>query len=145
MPLDAVVADADVLLSAAIGKAAYRVFVEGKLRVHVSRFNAEEVTECLPILAGKYGLPLDLVELNWRLLPTTIHETSEYARRFKKALHDMRDRDPEDAHALALARALRLPLWSNDHHLEKLGVVVFTTAKLLKILEKRESGRDSIV
>jgi predicted nucleic acid-binding protein len=51
---------------------------------------------------------------------------------------DLKERDPEDAHVLALARALGLPLWSNDHHLEKIGLPVFTTAKLLRVLEGRK-------
>lgn len=140
MPLDAVVADANVLLSAVIGKAAHKIFTEGMLQVHVSEFNAQEVAEYLPLLAKKYGLPEDLVHLQWRFLPIEVHGISRYAKQYKKALKDLKDRDPEDAHALALARALRLPLWSNDRHLEELGVPVFTTAKLLKILDSQRSG-----
>ena len=63
MPVDAVVADANVLLSAIVGKAALRVFTEHAVTVHATEFNASEVEEYLPRLASKYGLPEDLVHL----------------------------------------------------------------------------------
>ncbi len=137
--IEAVVADANVLLSAVIGKAAQKVFSEHDLRVHAAEFNANEVREYLPVMAEKYALPIDLVDLRWRLLPLVIHKASEYGGQHKKALADLKGRDPEDAHALALARALGCPLWSNDRHLTKLGVPCYTTAQLLKVLETRRS------
>jgi predicted nucleic acid-binding protein len=135
VPFEAIVADANVLLSAVIGKAAQKVFSEYDLKVHASEFNAREVKEYLPAMARKYDLPVGLVDLRWRILPLIIHKTSEYDAHYKKALADLKDRDPEDAHALALARALDCPLWSNDRHLAKLEVPCYTTARLLKILE----------
>jgi predicted nucleic acid-binding protein len=133
--LEAVVADANVLLSAVIGKAAQRIFLEPALAVHASEFNAAEVREYLPAMARKYALPENLVLLRWRLLPLVVHPTSAYARHYKKALADLRDRDPEDAHALALARMLQYPLWSNDRHLARFEIPCYTTARLLRILE----------
>lgn len=135
MPIEAVVADANVLLSAIVGKAALRVLIDFSIVVHVASFNAHEVSEYLPRMAAKYGLPLGLVELQWKLLPITVHPTDDYEREFDGALQDLADRDPEDAHALALARSLGLPLWSNDRHLTNLGTDVYTTAGLLRVLE----------
>jgi len=135
MHIDAVVADSNVLLSAIVGKAALRVMTDFGVVVHVARFNAEEVAEYLPSMAAKYGLPLDLVELQWKLLPITIHSIDAYEDQFAGALQDLVARDPEDAHALALARSLELPLWSNDRHLKNLGSDVFSTARLLRVLE----------
>ena len=57
MPFEDIVADANVLLSAVVGKAAQRVFSAYVLKIHASAFNAGEVTEYLPFMAGKYGLP----------------------------------------------------------------------------------------
>lgn len=138
MPFAGIVADANVLLSAVIGKAAQRVFSAHDLKVHVSDFNAREVSEYLPFMAKKYGLPADLADLRWRILPLIIHKASEYSGFIGKALAGIKDRDPEDAHALALARALGFPLWSNDRHLAKLGVPCYATARLLKILEAQK-------
>lgn len=136
MPFDAVVADANVLLSAIVGKAALRVFVHDSVGIHVAEFNAEEVEEYLPRMADKYGLPVELVRLHWRLLPMTKHGLSGYSRYLGKARKDLRNRDPEDAHALALARALDVPLWTNDRDFEGLGLTVLTTARILKILDR---------
>lgn len=137
LPIDAVVADANVILSALVGKAALKVIVEHHLQVHMAEYNSHEVKEYLPFMAEKYGLPHHLVQLTWKFLPLTVHDFSRYSRQYHAALEDIRSRDPEDAHALALARALRLPLWSNDRHLASLGVPCFTTAKLLKILSPK--------
>lgn len=48
MPSAGVVADANVLLSAVIGKAAARVFFEFEIPVHSTEFNAREIEESLP-------------------------------------------------------------------------------------------------
>lgn len=135
MPIDAVVADANVLLSAVVGKAALRVFADHRVTVHATEFNASEVEEYLPHLSAKYGLPEHLVQLQWRLLPVVLHAEAEYAECLAEALEYLRDRDPEDAHALALAWTLRLPLWSNDRDFEAQGVERYTTAALLRALD----------
>jgi len=134
VPIVAVVADANVLLSAVVGKAALRVIEDYDVAVHATRFNGEEVEEYLPHLAAKYGLPEDLVQLQWRLLPVVLHSESEYAERLPDALEHLRRRDPEDAHALALAWTLELPLWSNDRDFEGQAVKRYTTARLLRAL-----------
>jgi hypothetical protein len=43
----------------------------------------------------------------------------------------------EKTHALALARTLKLPLWSNDRDFAWPGLKRFTTAEPLKALDKR--------
>ncbi len=142
-PIAGVVADANVLLSAVVGKAALRVFTEFDLMVHVAQFNTDEVAEYLPRMARKYGLPVELVEMQWKLLPLRIHANDEYRSRLPQATADLKDRDPEDAHALALARSLALPLWSNDRDLQGLDVACHTTARLLRLLtERNESHGD---
>jgi predicted nucleic acid-binding protein len=99
MPIAGVVADANVLLSAVVRKAALRIFTEFKVVVHVTEFNADEVAEYLP------------------------HKR----------------RDPEDAHALALARSLTLPIWSNDRDLSGLDVESYTTRVFCVSLMNRKA------
>lgn len=135
MPIDAVVTDANVLLSAVVGKAALRVFTEHGVTVHVTEFNASEVEGYLPRLSIKFGLPEHLVQLQWQLLPVVLHPEPFYAERLPAALEALRERDPEDAHPLALAWALGLPLWSNDRDFEGQEVERYTTAELLRTLE----------
>ncbi len=129
-----VVADANVLLSAAIGKAALRVLTDFGIEVHACRFNCEEVEEYLPTLTAKYRLSPEIVEMQWRLLPLRIHAEADYAARLDEARSRLAERDPDDAHPLALAMTLDLPLWSNDKDLEGYGIARHTTAKLLVIL-----------
>ena len=117
-----------------IGKAALRVFTEFDVEVHLSEFNAEEVREYLPMMASKYGLPNDLLELQFRLLPMHLHAEPDYADQLAAARTDLAARDPDDAHPLALARALDMPLWTNDRDLDGHGVECFSTARLLKVL-----------
>ncbi|MDY0061143.1 MAG: PIN domain-containing protein [Myxococcota bacterium] len=135
MPIAAVVGDANVLLSAVIGKAALRIFTEFEVEVHLCEFNALEVREYLPRMASEYGIPLDLAELQLQLLPLRLHPETDYADRLEAARDDLADRDPDDAHPLALSRSLGLPLWTNDRDLDGHGVECFSTARLLKVLE----------
>lgn len=134
MPNGGIVADANVLLSAVAGNAALRVFSEFNVPVHVAIFNAEEVARYLPRMAAKYDLPLDLLQLQLKLLPLRLHSLEDYADHFQDAVQHLAGRDPDDAHPLALSRTLKLPLWSNDRDLQNLGVECYPTARLLKIL-----------
>jgi predicted nucleic acid-binding protein len=129
-----IVADANVLLSAIVGNAALRVFTESSVRVHATRFNADEVEQYLPRLSSRYNLPEHLVGMLWRLLPVTLHDEASYAEQLPAARHALAERDTDDAHPLALARKLELPLWSNDRHLMELDVTCYSTAQLLKEL-----------
>ena len=106
-----------MLLSAVAGKAAVRIFTEFGLTVHVAEFTAEEVGEYLPVMAQKYAMASELIDMQWRLLAIHRHPAHAYRRAYPRAVADLAQRDPEDAHALALARTLHLPLWSNDRDL----------------------------
>ena len=117
MPFDAVVADADVLLSATVGKAALRVLNEYGVRVHVSGFDAAEVEEYLPRWSSKYGLPEELVRLQWRLLSVEIHAERVYAERLPAAEEKLGAREPPNRprraprrRSAAPVRSYRLPL-----------------------------------
>jgi predicted nucleic acid-binding protein len=138
MPIEGVVADANVLLSAVVGKAALRVFTEYDVVVHVAQFNTEEVAEYLPHLAKKYGLHVELAELQWKLLPLHIHPLGDYRSRLQRAIADLKHRDQEDAHALALGRSLALPIWSNDRDFDNLDVDCYSTARLLRVLAQQK-------
>ena len=135
MTIDVVVADANVLLSAVIGKAANKVFTEHDVIVHVAEFNASEVEEYIPRLAKKYGIPDRIASIAWQVLPTIVHPAHDYQDEYDRALADMQERDPEDAHALALSRHLDVPLWSNDKDFSGQVVECYSTAELLSILE----------
>ena len=141
MSIAGVVADANVLLSAVVGKAALRVFTEFNVVVHVAEFNADEVAEYLPYMARKYGLQVELVEMQWKLLPLRIHPLDAYQSRLQRAIADLKRRDPEDAHALALARSLTLPIWSNDRDLSGLDVECYSTARFLRLLAEEKGYR----
>lgn len=134
MPIAGLVADANVLLSAVIGKAALRIFRDFTIPVHTTQFNYLEVQEYLPRLAGKYNVALPAAELQLNLLPLAIHPKEDYEDWFPWALVLLAARDSEDAHALALARSLDLPLWSNDRDLQVPQVHCYTTAALLRAL-----------
>jgi predicted nucleic acid-binding protein len=67
--IGSVAADANVLLSAVIGKAARRVFDGApELRVVTSEVTLAEVRQYLPMMAAKYGLSLAKLERDLKLL-----------------------------------------------------------------------------
>jgi predicted nucleic acid-binding protein len=136
VPIDAVVADANVLLAATSGRAALRVITALRVTVHVTEWSVAEIGEYLPYFARRYGISQEVIEIAWRLLPKTVHPFEDCSAQYAQAALDLAKRDPEDAHALALARSLRLPLWSNDKDLRGLGVRVYPTVELLAVLER---------
>ncbi len=139
MPSAGIVADANVLLSAIVGNAAARVFFEFEIPVHVAEANAREVEEYLPRMAEKYRLSRELVELQWHLLPLTLHPAETYAERLGWAQQALATRDPEDAPVLALGAILGLPLWSNDRDLQGHGIKGYPTAQLLRELDATQT------
>lgn len=136
----AVVADANVLLSAVAGKAALRVFTEFAVRVCVTEFNLREVEDYLSVMGEKYGIPVEILQAQLRLLALERYPERAYEAAMARVPARLLQRDPEDVHAAALALALDMPLWSNDKDLEEAGVTVFTTARLLKILDRTRTG-----
>ncbi len=140
VPIESVVADANVLLSAVTGKAALRVIIEFAVDVHVAEFNVAEVFEYLPFMAKKYRIEEELLLLQWKLIPLKVHPQSDYQSLLEQATMDLAKRDPEDAHPLALARQLEMPLWSNDRDLVGHGVECFPTARLLATLQKHQGS-----
>ena len=132
-PLDKLVVDANPIISALLGGAALRVFWSPSLKELVTtRFTINEVLPYLPHLAKKISVPEALLRLELELLPLVIYEKDSYQSQIAEAAKRIGDRDPKDVDVLALALTLGYPLWSNDHDFEGTGVVLFTTASLLK-------------
>jgi predicted nucleic acid-binding protein len=140
VPIEGVVADANVLLSAVVRKAALRVITGFDVVVHVAQFNVDEVAEYLPLMAAKYNLQIELVEMQWKLLPLRIYPLRTYQTRLSQAIEDLKHRDPEDAHTLALARSLALPIWSNDRDFQSVRVDCYSTARLLRALSAQRKS-----
>lgn len=85
--------------------------------MHAKQYDADEVTEYLSEMAEKYELPVELVRLQWKLLSVRLHSEQEYKSHLAETLVELKNRDPEDAHVLALAKLQGLPIWSNDRDL----------------------------
>lgn len=132
--LGSVAADANVLLSALIGKAALRVFLRSPVTVVTTAFNVSEVEEYLPLLAVRYGMIPEVLEAQLQLLPLTVYQERFYRDRLADASRLIAGRDPDDIHLVALALKLGIPVWSNDRDLQGLEIEVLTTAQLLKRL-----------
>jgi predicted nucleic acid-binding protein len=132
-PLKRLAADANVILSAAAGKAALRLFLVEGVEFVTTSFNIEEVGEYLSMIARKYSLSETVLQSQLKLLPLTIYDRSFYDDYMPKASKKLSDRDPEDIELLALALKLKAPVWTNDRHFKHTGIEVYTTAQLLKI------------
>ena len=130
-----VAADANVLLSAVIGKAARRVF-EGSpgLRVVTCEATLVEVRQYLPMMAERYSLNLEKLERELKLLPLEVLPEAAYSSSLAVARRFLGRRDPNDIALAALALKLEIPVWSNDRDFEELPLIVYPTARLLKVL-----------
>lgn len=132
--LRSVAADANVLLSAAIGKAAQRVFHETSLVVVTTEEVLDEVREYLAELAVANGLTEEEAEGHLAALPIEAYPESAYRRSLPASRRYLGLRDPDDVGLAALALHLGIPVWSNDKDFRVVPVDLYPTAKLLKVL-----------
>jgi predicted nucleic acid-binding protein len=129
------VADANVLLSAATGGRAAMVLGRPDLaEVLTTAAAMAEVQEYVEPLARRLRLPLPTVLLAVATLPVVVVERDEYEGALAEARRRIGRRDVDDAETLALALHLDAPVWSNDSDFEDAGVEWYTTARLLKRL-----------
>ncbi len=133
-PAGQIAADANVLLSAATGRAALKVFTHSHLEVISTALNIKEVREYLPIMAVKYRIAEELLESQFQLLAVREYGLKDYHGSFALARRKIGKRDPDDIDLLALSLELKIPLWSNDGDFEGIGIEWYTTAQLLKKL-----------
>lgn len=134
-PLRSVAADSNVLLSAAVGRAARIIFDKAReLSVVTTEANLAEVGVYLPVMAKSYGLDLADVEEDLARLPIKIYTKSQYESHLAEAKRYLEKRDPDDVALAALALKLSIPIWSNDKDFRDVPVVLYPTAKLLKVL-----------
>jgi predicted nucleic acid-binding protein len=131
-------ADANVLLSALIGGQAVRVLRHAAIEeILTTEATLAEVQEYATQLAQKKRLPVDVVLLAAATLPVTIVPRSAYTSSLSEARRRIGRRDPDDVEILALALHLDVPVWSNDNDFEGSGIVWYTTASLLAILDPK--------
>ncbi len=129
-----IVADANVILSAIIGKAALRVFADSPVDVATAEPILAEVREHLPALAVRRRIAPEALEGQLRLLPLRVYREESYRDRVPEATKRIGGRDPDDIGLLALALHLDVPVWTNDDDFLNTGVARFTTAELLRHL-----------
>ena len=133
--LRSVAADSNVLLSAAVGHAARRVFERvPRLLVVTTEANLAEVQAYLPSMSESYGLDLLEVQEALAALPIRLYNVRWYRSRIPEARRYLQDRDPGDVALAALALKLQIPIWSNDRDFEGMPIETYPTAKLLKAL-----------
>ena len=132
--VERVAADANVILSAIIGKGALKVFTRSTIEVVSTSSTIEEVREYMPVMAESYGIAPEILEGQFRLLAIREYATEEFGGFIAKASRLIGKRDPDDVQLLALALALDIPIWTNDRDFETAGVECYTTARLLKKL-----------
>ena len=128
-------ADSNVILSAAIGKAALRVLIYPEIEIITTQFNIHEVEEYLPQLASQYQLDPRALFWQLKMLPIQVFPERHYKSHLREAAMVLKLRDAEDSHLLALAIEEKVPIWSNDKDFSNVSVSVYTTAQLLKIIE----------
>lgn len=131
--LRVVVADANVLLAAAVGKAAQMAFL-APIEVCTTQHTMDEVLRYIPHFAKRYSFTVEEVQRELADLPILILERTFYRQFLEAAKAMMAHIDPDDVDLLALALKLGAPVWSNDAHFGKLPIKTYTTATLLKLL-----------
>jgi predicted nucleic acid-binding protein len=137
----AVVADANVVLSALIGGRARLVIGSSHgPRCVAAEAVAEEVARHIPRLAAKRGLDPKLLYAALAVMPVDWKSGAEYEGLREEAERRIAARDPDDWPTVALAIKLGLPVLTQDKDFADAGVEIFTTGELLDAL--REAGHE---
>jgi predicted nucleic acid-binding protein len=139
---DALVADANVLLSAVIaGRARDALLHEDIPPVFAAQAIGDEVLEHLPAICRKRRLDLGLLLPTFASLPVRWMGTPQYERHEREARERMAGRDEDDSPTVALALALTgsrpVAIWTQDKDFEISGLDTVTTGALLDCLEGR--------
>lgn len=111
------------------------MFANAELIIVTTEQNIAEVQEYIPEFAARYQLPEELLLEVLELLPITVYPPHEYTDQILAARQLLAERDEDDVALAALALKLHIPIWSNDRDYEHFPTGVFTTARLLKILD----------
>jgi len=134
------VADADRLLSAAIGGRAALVLRDpGVEEVFTSSAAYDEAFEYLAPLAREKRLRLDTLLLALAALPVTVVERPVFKKHLVEARQQISARDPDDIEVLALALELKVAVWSDDNDFKGAGMESHTTTEILKMLGIRST------
>ena len=140
LPL-AVVADANVVLSALIGGRARIVFASAEGPICIApQAVAEEVAEHLPAFAERRALDAPLLLAALSVMPVEWAAPAVYESYREESERPMAGRDPDDWPTVALALARSLPIWSQDKDMQVAGVTVYTTGELLDTIREAGSG-----
>lgn len=133
-PSITIAADTMILMSAATGGAAGRVFMEPTISVVTTDYNMVEAKEHVPELIDRYHLDPDDVADALAALPLRLYRWGEYESHIVQARAQMEAKDPKDVALLALALKLGITIWSQDPHYDNLTVERLTTGRILKSL-----------
>lgn len=132
--LEKLAVDSNPILSAIIGGSARAVFLSDGIAFYTTSFNFREVEKYIPQLSLKRGISTEDLYLALSLLPLAIYEEDFYMSKLRQAKKLIGERDPDDCHLLALALKLNCPVWSNDRDFEGLGIRVYSTTDLIRVL-----------
>lgn len=139
---DALVADANVLLSAIIGGRARAVLIHPQVpRVLAPTQIGDEILEHLPGIAQKRKLDLGVLLPVLAALPIEWMKIETYVAFEERARQRMKARDEDDWHAVALALTLieseSVAIWTQDKDFEVSRINTIETGALLDQLEGR--------
>ena len=127
-----IVVDANPLISALLGGAAREIVFSGIVMLYSTQYTLFEVEKFLPRLARRLSLSeVDLLE-KYQLLPVIACQPAQYETCLEAANRLIGGRDARDAPVLALALAMKCPIWTEDRDFEDLSdVTVLRTSELL--------------
>lgn len=132
MSESSIIVDANPLMAALLGGRAAQIFVQAEVDFVTTETTIWEVRRYLPQLALKMNCDEQDLLAALEGLPLRVIPSYRYRHALPTALTAIGQRDPKDAELLALALALRLPIWSNDRDFDiAQGVVRLDTAAMV--------------
>ena len=127
-----VVVDANPIISALIGGASTEVFFDRRFNFVTTEFTLNEVRKYIPVISEKSGVKSEKILVALSFLPLTTVPEGDYGQNIPEADGMIGAIDKKDTRILALALALKAPLWSEDRDFENAkGIILLKTKDLL--------------
>lgn len=123
----AIVADANVILSALLGGKPSLILFDSRFEFVTTEFTISEVEKYIPMVSKKLSLAQKVIQKQLEKLPLKVYEGDFYQGSFTEAKTMIEEIDKKDVDILALAIELETYLWSQDKDFEEAGY-----SKLLK-------------
>ena len=136
MSEQAIIIDANQMISTLLGGKALDILFSGHFRIYTTERKTWEVKRYIPFISQKISVSEEQARRTFELFPVESFHDAFFVDRLPAAHALIGARDETDVDLVALALKLQYPIWSHDRDFQGLATIsVVTTEDLLSLIE----------